>query len=1158
MTSITRYSRFGLALALTAAAWAQDFRASISGLVTDPAGAAVPGVKVRATDVSRNATTEVTTNETGRYTIPFLIPGKYNIEVEANGFKRFVRENVELQINDRAALDVALEIGAVSDKITVTQQMTLLETESANRGGIVDNELLLNVPNAGRNVFQLAFAMPGVYKPSTSQSTSFNLDGIANSRASINGAASGLAGTESNTDILIDGTSDTKGDRQVIMIPALESVQEFRVLTNVYDAQYGRTGGGIVTTTTKSGTNRFHGTVFDRYEDYRLGANSWSNNRQGVGRAQRVQHNYGFNATGPIWVPKVFDGRDRLFFMVNYDSSPSSSLYTSQGNVPLPEMKNGDFSRLFAQDGRPVIIYDPATTRLTGTTYTRTPFAGNRIPASMINPVGAKLVNIYPNPTREGDTPARLNNFFQQTPNNGELWQWTGRLDVRLNDRHNFFGRYGETNMTRTGDLRWPVGSPAETSTILPRTRRGRTITIDWTATLNATTTFNMRAGFSRQENVFGNPQTLAFNPAELFPSATVAQFLRRQYPFVNMGVYLPQGSGPQDTADDTYSASPNVGKVIGAHVIKFGAEGRDFRSTVLAFGSASGNFAFGRLWTQADPNRADAFSGNEIATALLGFPTAGSADIAIAPAYRSKYWALFFQDDWKVSRKLTINLGLRWDYEGPIAERYNRQNRGFAFGQPSPLADQVRNRPGSENCPACRAGLTGGVLFAGSSGSQRLAFNPDRNNFQPRIGVAYTLDGKTVLRGGFGLYQLGQWAFGSPAGFSRATPVITTVDGVTPSASISNPFPNGLLTPIGSSLGLATDLGLGLSVNYIQRGLPATKQFSFGIQRDLPGGFLVDVSYVGNHATGLPISGNLNFIPASELGRPASFYNERITNPFAGLLPNNAALNAATVPRSALMTAYPQYTGVTVSSIPAGRNRYDAMQLTVKRRFANGLSFQANYTAAKTLEQLLLLNPQNFNLADLRSPRLEKRLTIFDVPQKASILGTYELPVGKGRPWLNDMNKVLNGLLGNWKLGWNLTYQSGFPVDFPNAAPLAARSAKLPKDQRSLTRWFDTSLFPRVAGPAPFTLRDFPSRFPDVRFMDVRNHDFSLMKDIHILGERLRTQVRADFINAFNRPYFTQNNGNPPNVTSPNFGQLILQQNNQPRVIYLEFRMSF
>jgi hypothetical protein len=1148
------------ALLTVSAGLSQDFRASLNGLVTDPTGGAVLGAKIKATNIQRNASSEAVTNDSGRYSIPFLIPGKYTVEVEAAGFKKYVRENIELQISDRTALDVRLELGAISEQITVSEQMSLLETETASRGGIVDNQLLQSVPNAGRNVYQLAFAMPGVYKPSNSQGTSFDTDGLANSRTAINGAAMGATGTESNTDVLIDGTSDVKGDRQVILIPALESVQEFRVLTNIYDAQYGRTGGGIITTTTKSGTNEFHGTVWDRYFDDRLNANTWSNNRNNVARSTRATNIYGFNATGPFWIPKVFDARNKLFYMLNWETRPSSSLYTSQFTVPLAEQKTGDFSNLVATDGKAVLIYDPMTTRLgpDGKSYIRTPFAGNKIPTDRINPVGAKMVSYLPNPTQPGTGLTHINNFFQTSDNTGTLWQWTGRLDVRPSNRHAFFGRYGENNMNRCCDQKFPDGNPAESSTIMPRGRRGRTISLDWTAVINATTTFNLRGGFGRLENLAGNPLSVGFDPKTLgWPASLVSQFARPQYPSVNFGTYMAQGAGPYEQGDDTYTLAASGGKVISTHVMRFGIELREFRNTNLSFGSPSGVYSFGKNWTQADPNVTSAYAGNEIATALLGYPTGSSVTIPITPAYRAKYYALYFQDDWKITRKLTLNLGLRWDYETPVVERYNRQTTGFAFGVPSPIAAQVKSGAGVSDCPAC-SNLTGGLLYAGTSGDDRFAFSPDRNNFQPRIGAAYSLDSKTVLRGGFGYYMLGQWALGPTTGFSRTTTTVTTIDGVTPSASMTNPFPTGLLQPVGNSLGLATDLGLGLGVNYNERTLAKSTQYSFGFQRTLWGGLMADLSYVGNYTTGLAVGGGLNFLPTAELGKAASYYTTKITNPMAGLLPNNAALNGATITRASLLYAYPQYSNVSVSNIPAGKNRYDAVQFSVKRRFSSGLNFQVNYMITKTLEQLTFLNAQDMNLADLLSPALEKRLTIFDVPQKLSVLGTYELPVGRGKPFLSGMHPVLNGFLGNWNIGWNATFQSGFPIDFPNAAPIATGSASLSSGERTLERWFNTSLFPKVAGPPAYTLRNFPTRFPDVRYMDVRNFDFSILKDIPIFRERVKTQIRADITNAMNHPFFTQLVANPPNVTAGTFGQIRPAANNEQRIIYLEFKLTF
>jgi len=1144
-----------LLFALIASAFAQDFRATLTGQITDPSGSVVAGAIVRALHLDTNAASETQTNESGRYSIPFLTPGKYQVTIEATGFKKVVRDNVELQINSRAALDATLEVGSVADSVTVSTQMSLLETETASRGGTVDNKLLATVPNAGRNINQLAFAMPGVYKPSKSQGNAFTLDDLANSRPSISGSAAGTGGSENNNDILIDGTSDATGGRGVIMIPALESVQEFRVLTNIYDAQYGRTGGGIISSTTKSGSNEFHGAVFNRRYDNRLNANTYSNNANRVERPDLIQNNYGFQTNGPIWIPKLFDGRNKLFYMLSYDSYPQSSQYSTQYTVPLPEMKRGDFSNLLANDGRPILIYDPLTTTVgPDGVFGRTPFAGNVIPQSRINAVGQNLASFYPDPNQPGTGRSQTNNYYTVSPNTRSLWQWMGRLDYRHSDRNIFFGRYGETDMNRCCDRSFPEGSPAETSTILPRGRRGRTMTLDWSSVLSPSMTLNVRAGFSRLENVFGNSQTTSFNPEQLgMPASLVSQFSRAQFPVVTAGAYKNMGAQPSNTADDTYTLGATFGKVTGTHVMKYGIELREYRATNLAFGAASGSYAFTKLWSQNNPIQADIYSGNEIASMLLGHPASGSVVIPITPAYQGRYYALFAQDDWKITRQLTLNLGLRWDYETPVRERYNRQVRGYAFDQASPIAAQAKNAAGVENCPAC-SNLMGGLLYAGDSGSDRYAFNPDRNNVQIRLGAAYSVNSKTILRGGFGIFSLGQWALGGSNGFSRNTQMVTTIDTITPSGSITTPFPQ-VLQPVGSSLGLATDLGIGTSFNYLDRHLPLSTQYSFGVQRDIGWGVMVDASYVGNVTNGLPVSANMNFIPASQLGQSANYYTDAVTNPLRGLLPNNNALNGPTVPRQALMTAYPQYSGLTVHNLPAGKNRYDALQVAISKRFAAGLTFQVNYMKTKTLEQLTLLNAQDLNLTDMENSPLEKRLSIFDVPQKLSLLGSYDLPIGKGRPFLNGMHPIVNGFLGNWTIGWNATMQSGFPIDFPNAAPVEARSAKLPASERTLNRWYDTSIFPNRALPA-FTLRNFPTRFPDVRFMGVHNYDFSLQKEIPI-KERVRIQVRADMINSMNRPFFTDVVA-AQNVAATTLGQISPSQNNEPRSIFIETRLTF
>lgn len=681
---------------------------------------------------------------------------------------------------------------------------------------------------------------------------------------------------------------------------------------------------------------------------------------------------------------------------------------------------------------------------------------------------------------------------------------------------------------------------------------------LDWTRTFNSTTTLDIRVGYNRTEQIRGNAVSAAFNPTTLgFPSSLVSQFTQTQFPALSFGTY---GGSTSSRVNDfqpeqTFSLQGNVGKAIGSHLLRVGAEVRRYDFAHIQPGNPSGTFTFSKNWTQSNPLVASANAGNEIATLLLGYPSAGSVDNNEWPWFSNRYFGLYVQDDWRLTHRLTLNLGLRYDYQSPQAERYNRINRGFAFNQASPLANQVKSAAGAQNCPAC-ANLTGGLLFAGSSGDSRYAWDPYHLDFEPRIGAAFAIDKNTVLRGGFGIYHLGEGDLPTTNGFSSTTNVVTSLDGgLTPAVSMSNPFPTGLIPPVGSSLGLSTLLGSAVSFDLTNFRPAASYQVSIGVQRILPAGFMVESSYVGNYTHGLQVNASYNFTPTAQLGQPSSYYLQAVPNPFAGLLPNNVSMNGPTIPLQSLMYAYPQFSGVGGSEIPIGKTRYDGLQNVVTRRFRNGLTLVASYTISKNLERLQFLNAQFFNAANPSQSVLDHRLTPFDIPQRLTVVGTWELPVGHGKHFGANMPTPLNYALGNWIFSCSMTQSHGYPIDFPNAAPLAAESAKLPSDQQSFLKWFNTALFPKVAGPAPFTLRNFPSRFPDVRFMGVHNFDVALNKSFPIF-ERLRAELRADFINILNHPFLTSMAS--LDVTNASFGQLTLSQNNEPREVYLQFKLRF
>jgi hypothetical protein len=513
----------------------------------------------------------------------------------------------------------------------------------------------------------------------------------------------------------------------------------------------------------------------------------------------------------------------------------------------------------------------------------------------------------------------------------------------------------------------------------------------------------NLRFGLARYEGFSGNIYGPGYDPRQLgFPSSLVGQFSALQFPRFNLGTYSELGATQVTGYEthDTWSLQPNMSTTLGRHILRYGTEIRRYNRNQLKPQSAS-----------------------------------GYVDRNIDPAYRHHYYAFFFQDDWKITSKFTINLGLRWDYESPVVERYDSMVRSFDRDATSTLASKV-------------TGLTlkGGLVYAGVGGVPRGSFEPDKNNFQPRVGVAWNFADKWVMRAGYGLTYLGQYATGPATGFGQRTNLVASTDGVRPAVTLSDPFPTsifptGLLQPIGNSQGFSTNLGLGASANFIDRSLLYSQQYSVGFQRELPAGWLIDASYVGNTTKNMSngLALGLNFIPLNELTklsvseRPA-YFNAQIANPMAGLLPGSS-LNNATLRRELLLYAYPHYSGVSLGNVPIGWQRYDSMRLKATRRFKQGFGAQISYTLAKGFEKYSVLNAQHINLGNLLDTQLEKRLLQWDVPRNLAVVLNWEFPFGRGKWSGGNANRWVNGFIGGWNVNWQWMRQSGFPFDFATQA---------------------------------------------------------------------------------------------------------------------------
>ncbi|HEU0140944.1 MAG TPA: TonB-dependent receptor [Bryobacteraceae bacterium] len=1117
---------------------AQELRASVSGTVMDPSASPIPNAKVSVRNLDTNVVTDTVTNEVGRYTLLFLQPGRYALSVEASGFKRYSNENVVLGTSDRVSLDVPLEVGQITESVTVTAESTLLQTETASAGSLVTTSQVRDIPNNGRNVYQLVWAAPGVIKNSRYWGSMENYALGNSTGVSING------GIRRENETVMDGVTNTQPNRDVNFQPPLESVAEMKVQVSNYDASYGRFGGGVVAITTKSGTNSLHGSLYEFNKVAALAANPWVYNFYGEPKPHFVNNTFGFQVDGPIYLPRIFDGRNRLFFMVAYEGLRERSSGGDATVLPTQGMRSGDFS------GLPVTIYDPLTTRSEGGRFVRDPFPGNRIPANRISPVAQRVLEFVPQPNLTGRGYG-LENYANFGGAKNGYDQFLTKLDYRVNDRNNVYFSYGRLPYQEFDDILFGGDSPAEPSRENPLHRNFYRYVFDWTSTLSPQTVLNFRAGLARYVDIGGSPPAVGFDPRNLgFADSLVSQFTFLAFPRFNIGgFYTSVGSDRalNQSVRDSYSYQLNLNRSQGRHQLKYGAEFRIYNESAQSPGNASGTYQFSKGFTQANPAQADRESGDEFAAFLLGYPSSGSVDMNIDPYFKNHYFALFVHDDFKIHPRVTLNLGLRWDYEQPPAERYNRMLRGFAFDQPSPIANQVTGLD-----------LRGGLLYAGSDGDARRAFNSDKNNIQPRVGIAVQLTPKTVLRGGYGLYYLGASGGQPTTGFSQTTPLVSSADaGNTPRVSLVNAFPDGLIRPQGSSQGMSTLLGQGISFSYLDRVLPYAHQYSVGVQRSLPGGFVVDASYSGNETRRYPVTANLNAIPTDQLGQPDTYYREQVPNPMRGLLPLNASKNGATIVRQDLLVPFPQYSGVTMSNVPIGRNHYHSFQVSARKRYSQGLTMNLSYTISKTIEELTFLNAQDFNLQDIDASRLERRLTEYDVPQKFAALVNYELPFGRGKPFGAGATGVAGKLISGWQFSTQTTFQSGFPVDFPNAPNLEARSAKLPSDQISLFNAFDKTLFPSTTPNLSYQLRTWPTRFPDVRLYPLKNVDFSVSKRTPI-GERMNVELRADFLNAANHPWFSRLHNNGTDVTRPEFGWYFLEEQNQNRLIALVLKFSW
>jgi hypothetical protein len=1189
-----------LAMAGTAPAFAQETRGSIAGRVSDSGGAVLPGVTVTVMNVETNSTNVIVTNDAGQYNALFLQPGTYSVSAELSGFRKSVNPKVPVRVGDKVVLDFTLEPGGITEEVKVVADRPTLDHGSATMGQVIDSKLISEIPLGDGTSYGLArLAGGGTFERSYALQRPMDNDNLR-------GFA--VAGTM-NSEFTIDGSSNVVSQARAGIQPPADAVQEFKVETAVYDAQVGHTGAGNINLAIKSGTNQLHGagTYFNR--DDTRSAHLFASNARGGGVTPRNYNRYSGTVGGPIF-------KNKTFFLGSYENLEDDTVETFTSSVPTAKMRAGDFSELLAAG---IQIYNPYSAHLVNGVVVRDAFPGNIIPANLLNPIAQNVLKYYPLPNQVGNADT-TNNYFVQQPWNYSYHFEMARIDQEWTSNNHSYVRWIH-NFRREERYNWAGVQNGTEITRGATDRYNLNVAGGHTAVFGNSWFLDLKASFLR----FNDDQIplASFDPATLgYPASTLG--LLRGYEFIprysiESGTATTAGAvailGGQQNGFNSgrvqpfynLQFAPTMTKTSGAHTVKLGYDWRLLRQVETNAGWQGGVYGFDGGFTNA-ANNASTQYGQGIASFVLGLPTNNSfLETHAQSDFRVQSHGVFVQDDWRVSDRLTLNLGVRYDLELGMTEAQNRNIRGFDLTTASPIqaaaaAKFAANPPAGVSLTAAQfaSRLVGGYTFASSANPH--IWNADANNVQPRFGASYKLTEKSVLRGGIGSYTQPFQIQGVPnvftginqINFSRNTPVPVSADsGLTFQANLTNPVPSGaLLDPIGAGLGLSTNLGGNAGsttapIIPLDRNNAEFLRYSIGYERELPGQIVFEISYLGQRGRHLPLSEPLNYVPQEFRTTGAirdttaeTFLTQTVANPFQGLFPDNPSVNQSTIARRRLLLQYPQFDQLYLET-SRGSNTYNGLVLRADKRFTNGLMVMTTYTFSKMREQVAPLNPWE---------GLEDRVGQYDRPHRFTFATVIELPFGTGRRFGRDWNGALDAVLGGWQLGTKYEWQMGQPMVFNNNTyydpgcgdpkniksnwGTNAQGQKLGVDVPML----DTSCFYTLNGQAfknaagqvvtntateislgNANIRTFPTTLPDFRFQNQQLLDAGLTKNFQ-LGSRVRLQVRIEALNATNFTLF--NSGNlelrPTNASFGKISNIDSSTVIKPRDIQLGARVTF
>jgi len=1127
---------------------AQSIYGGVRGLVADAQGGVIANAKVTLTDEGTGFARSTVSNTLGEYTFASVTPATYMLVAESPGFKRFDRRGIVVATQQFVTLDLKLEVGNVTESVMVTEEVPLLETSNASQGQSIDRQKLIDLPNLGRNPFMMSRLAPTVQQVGNPAYNRMQ-DQSGSSAISING------GPVRGNNYLIDGIPITDFSNRAVIIPSLEAVEEVKVQISAYDAENGRTGGGMFNTFMKSGTNTYHGSLFGYMRETEWLANLYFNNRSGRPISPQPFRNYGGSFGGKVWIPKIYDGKNKTFFWLGFEGYRDTQAASQNYYVPTAAERVGNFSASRTAAGGLHTIYDPLTSLTDGS---RTPFAGNIIPANRLDTVGRNIAATYANPTGNARFFGDFNLFPASTlPSKAD--QIFGKLDHQMTSwwraSLSYLSYYSsEPGENNVGNISSPNQWTLE--------RYVNATQFNNTMTLSPTTVLAVRYGFNRFPNI-ESQSSFGFNVASLGFNQTFLNNVQSPvFPNVTMQTLHNLGTSSNGNyVHHSKNFGAQLSKFLGKHNVKAGYDQRRLQLDGAQLGNSAGAFTFNNTFTRANAN-SNSTSGADLASMLLGAPAAATGFITTKLFESIDYYSWYIHDDFRVSSRLTLNLGLRWERETGLREANNNLITGFDPSAPNPIG-------ASSGYP------TFGVFrFAGVNGQKVTTGNPNLNKFAPRIGFAYQLNDKTVIRGGYGIFWAPTFPLGGPLtseGITATTTPAASNDGnKTPNIQLSNPFPNGLDKPVGNTLGALTGIGKSLSVLDPNARSPRVQQYSIDIQRQLMGGVNFSAGYSGsrtNNLTWTTAGLNINQLDPANYSRGVAALNAAVANPYFQKGGSNGVGNA-TVTANQLLRPYAGFTGVTLVNSDRNRARYDAMILRAQKAMSSGLTFVTAYTWSKNYDLAgggagNNLNAGNSGPQDVYSMAGEYGLSYLHSPHRWTNAITYELPFGRGKAFLGSANYATNLLLGGWSINMVSTIQTGYPLQifqdqnnnsgFGNSRQRPNATGVSPETSGSFGQRIDNWINPAAFSSAPAATFGNVTRTIAMRGPGQVNWDASVFKTFAIT-ERFKAQFRGEALNAMNTPWFRG-----PNTALGNqgFGR-ITQQANFPRMIQLGLRLYF